>query len=173
MLPPNSTVYNAVAEQIRGIGGDAPAAVVQEEGPAASAAQDDSPATASAPAIRVQVRVAAALQDRVAATDTVYVFARAAEGSKMPLAIQRFAASELPREVVLDDSSGMMPTLKLSQTPRIVLGARCDLGEIVACAALLVRENEIALLGFYAPQDAPAAKRTIELLAAMSQIAPE
>ena len=42
----------------------------------------------------------------------------------MPLAIQRFAASELPREVVLDDSSGMMPTLKLSQTPRIVLGAR-------------------------------------------------
>ncbi|MBL0028538.1 MAG: hypothetical protein IPO95_05475 [Rhodanobacteraceae bacterium] len=124
LLPPNSTVYNAVAEQIRGIGGDAPAAVVQEEGPAASAAQDDSPATASAPAIRVQVRVAAALQDRVAATDTVYVFARAAEGSKMPLAIQRFAASELPREVVLDDSSGMMPTLKLSQTPRIVLGAR-------------------------------------------------
>lgn len=114
LLPPESTVYNAVADQIRGIGGEVTAAVTHA----------DTSAAAIAPVIRIQVSIAAALQQRVAATDTVYVFARAAEGPKMPLAIQRFAASELPKEVMLDDSSGMMPTLKLSQTPRIVLGAR-------------------------------------------------
>jgi cytochrome c-type biogenesis protein CcmH len=114
LLPPDSSVYNAVAEQIRGIGGDVPIA--------ASTAPDAVAATS--PALRVSVRIADALKDRVAPTDTVYVFARAADGPKLPLAIQRFAASELPRDVLLDDGMGMMPTLKLSQVPRIVLGAR-------------------------------------------------
>ncbi len=122
LLPPDSSVYNAVAEQIRGIGGEVPALA---SAPAATPTATDADATtANAASIRVSVRVADALKDRVAPTDTVYVFARAAEGPKMPLAIQRFAASELPKDVLLDDDMGMMPTLKLSQVPRIVLGAR-------------------------------------------------
>lgn len=110
LLPADSSVYAAVAEQIRGLGGDVPVSAPVE--------------AASASALRVSVRVADALKDRVAATDSVYVFARAADGPKMPLAIQRFAASELPKDIVLDDSMGMMPTLKLSQVPRLVVGAR-------------------------------------------------
>ncbi len=122
LLPPDSSVYNAVAEQIRGIGGEVPALA---SAPAATPTATDADATtANTASIRVSVRVADALKDRVAPTDTVYVFARAAEGPKMPLAIQRFAASELPKDVLLDDDMGMMPTLKLSQVPRIVLGAR-------------------------------------------------
>ena len=122
LLPPDSSVYNAVAEQIRGIGGDVPAlAATSPQAPTPTTADAATPDAAS---IRVSVRIADALKDRVAPTDTVYVFARAAEGPKMPLAIQRFAASELPKAVLLDDSMGMMPTLKLSQVPRIVLGAR-------------------------------------------------
>ena len=121
LLPPDSSVYTAVAEQIRGLGGNVPelaaAPVTPPSAPAAAIAD-------GGPALRVTVRIADALTSRVAPTDTVYVFARAAEGPKMPLAIQRFAASELPKEVVLDDTMGMMPTLKLSQVPRIVLGAR-------------------------------------------------
>lgn len=121
LLPPDSSVYTAVAEQIRGLGGDVPelaaAPVTPPSAPAAAIAD-------GGPALRVTVRIADALTSRVAPTDTVYVFARAAEGPKMPLAIQRFAASELPKEVLLDDTMGMMPTLKLSQVPRIVLGAR-------------------------------------------------
>lgn len=120
LLPPDSTVYNAVAEQIRGLGGDAPDAVAGTPDTPATAVEARAPGTG----IRVRVAVADALNARVAPTDTVYVFARAAEGSKMPLAIQRFTAAELPKEVLLDDSSGMMPTLKLSQQPRIVIGAR-------------------------------------------------
>lgn len=126
LLPPDSDVFAAVSEQIRGLGGDAPASASPPD-PEVVAAAPDAPAAAAtgdAAPIRVQVRVADALRARVAASDTVYVFARAAEGSKMPLAIQRFAAADLPKEVVLDDSMGMMPTLKLSQQARIVVGAR-------------------------------------------------
>ncbi len=114
LLPPDSTVYAAVAAQIRDIGGE----VSRSRNIGAGQA------TTNASAIRIQVSVAAALRDQVAPDDTVYVFARAAEGPKMPLAIQRFVAAELPKEVVLDDSMGMTAGPRLSQTPRIVLGAR-------------------------------------------------
>ena len=119
LLPPDSNVYAAVAEQIRGLGGEVPARAAAPPAPAPADVT-----AAGGNALRVSVRVADALKARVAPTDTVYVFARAAEGPKMPLAIQRFAASELPKDVMLDDGMGMMPTLKLSQVPRIVLGAR-------------------------------------------------
>ena len=42
----------------------------------------------------------------------------------MPLAIQRIAASELPTTLVLDDSMGMIPAMKLSGFPKVVVGAR-------------------------------------------------
>jgi cytochrome c-type biogenesis protein CcmH len=42
----------------------------------------------------------------------------------MPLAIQRLPASRLPVTVTLDDSTSMMPTMKLSLIPQVVVGAR-------------------------------------------------
>jgi cytochrome c-type biogenesis protein CcmH len=42
----------------------------------------------------------------------------------MPLAIQRLAAASLPVTVTLDDSTSMMPALKLSTVPQVVVGAR-------------------------------------------------
>jgi cytochrome c-type biogenesis protein CcmH len=42
----------------------------------------------------------------------------------MPLAIQRLPAASLPVTVTLDDSTSMMPTLKLSTMPQVVVGAR-------------------------------------------------
>ncbi|MEO6688877.1 MAG: hypothetical protein ABIS07_03580, partial [Dokdonella sp.] len=50
--------------------------------------------------------------------------ARAASGPPMPLAIQRLKASQLPITVTLDDSMGMLPTMKLSMFPQVVIGAR-------------------------------------------------
>ena len=125
LLPADSEVHASVSEQIRALGGEtaAPEAnSVATATPAAPAAPAD--AAANTNAISVNVRVADALIDRVAASDTVFVFARAAVGPKMPLAIQRFAASELPKALTLDDSMGMLPTLKLSQQSSIVIGAR-------------------------------------------------
>jgi cytochrome c-type biogenesis protein CcmH len=76
------------------------------------------------PALSVAVSLAPGLQDRVSAADTVFVFARPAEGPRMPLAIVRTTAGELPTTVVLDDSAVMNPGTKLSTVPRIVVGAR-------------------------------------------------
>jgi cytochrome c-type biogenesis protein CcmH len=42
----------------------------------------------------------------------------------MPLAVQRLKASQLPATVSLDDSMGMLPTMKLSMFPQVVVGAR-------------------------------------------------
>jgi cytochrome c-type biogenesis protein CcmH len=54
----------------------------------------------------------------------LFVYARAPEGSRMPLAIQRLPAAQLPTTVVLDDSTSMMPQLTLSSLPEVVVGAR-------------------------------------------------
>ena len=42
----------------------------------------------------------------------------------MPLAIQRMTAANLPATVTLTDGMGMMPTMKLSQFPQVIVGAR-------------------------------------------------
>jgi cytochrome c-type biogenesis protein CcmH len=93
--------------------------------PAAPAA----PATTTAPAmpgtaISGTVRLSPALVAKVAPTDVVYVFARAAEGPKMPLAILRLQVKDLPASFSLDDSMAMTPTMKISSFPDVVAGAR-------------------------------------------------
>jgi len=70
------------------------------------------------------VKLAPALADKVAPTDTVFIFARAVEGPRMPLAIMRKQARELPATFKLDDSMAMAPDMKLSNFPRLVVGAR-------------------------------------------------
>ena len=70
------------------------------------------------------VQLAGALASKVAATDTVFIFARAAQGPRMPLAILKRQAGELPISFTLDDSSAMSPEMKLSKFPSVVIGAR-------------------------------------------------
>ena len=70
------------------------------------------------------VRLDGALAAKVAPGDTVFVFARAAQGPRMPLAIIKRKAGDLPLAFSLDDSSAMSPELKLSRFPSVVIGAR-------------------------------------------------
>jgi cytochrome c-type biogenesis protein CcmH len=74
--------------------------------------------------ISVLVNVTAGLADRIAPGNVLFVFARAANGPRMPLAIARLTADELPVSVRLDDSMAMMPALKLSGFDQVVVGAR-------------------------------------------------
>ena len=71
-----------------------------------------------------RVDLEAALASKVALNDTVFIFARAAEGPRMPLAVLRIPAKELPRDFSLDDSMSMAPGVKLSAAPSVIVEAR-------------------------------------------------
>lgn len=91
--------------------------------PPATAADTAPPAAGSA-RLTVQVDIAPALKAKLAPDDVLFVFARAASGPRMPLAIQRLPASALPTTITLDDSTSMMPSMTLSSQPQVVVGAR-------------------------------------------------
>lgn len=88
--------------------------------PVASAAAP----TGAGPVIRGQVNLGGAVAGRADPNDTVFVFARAAVGPKMPLAIVRKQVKDLPFEFALDDSLAMSPAMKLSAFERVIVGAR-------------------------------------------------
>jgi cytochrome c-type biogenesis protein CcmH len=70
------------------------------------------------------VQLAPELASKVEPTDTVFIYARAAEGPRTPLAVLRKPARELPAKFTLNDSMAMAPDLKLSSFQRVVVAAR-------------------------------------------------
>jgi cytochrome c-type biogenesis protein CcmH len=87
------------------------------------------PPVAAAPAVpaaRVQgtVRLDPGLAARTAPGDTVFVFARAASGPRVPLAVLTLRAGDLPAQFALDDSMAMSPQFKLSGQKSVLVSAR-------------------------------------------------
>lgn len=82
----------------------------------------------AAASIQGVVTLSAALKSKVAPDDTVFIFARAAPTSpdspRMPLAILKRKASELPITFILNDSTAMADQFKLSRFELVVVGAR-------------------------------------------------
>jgi cytochrome c-type biogenesis protein CcmH len=91
---------------------------------AAPTATGNTPAAASAARVQGVVRLAPALAQQVQPEDSVFVFARAAEGPRMPLAIARFQVKDLPLQFSLDDSQAMAPELQLSKFEKVIVTAR-------------------------------------------------
>ena len=91
--------------------------------PHATPAMEKSAAVAGA-SIKVKVSLAPAVAKRAAPDDVVYIFARAVQGPRMPLAIVSKQVKDLPATVVLDDSSGMMSDMKLSSAAQVIVIAR-------------------------------------------------
>ena len=83
----------------------------------------ETPANAAAN-LQGTVTIAPSLANRARPDDTVYVFARATQGPRMPLAVVRKKVSELPFSFSLDDTMAMAPNLKLSGYPEVVVVAR-------------------------------------------------
>ena len=97
-------------------------AVAAEAPPAASAS--GGAVAAATGNVSGRISLAPALKGKVAAGDTVFIFARPASGSRMPLAILRKQVSELPFDFTLDDSMAMSPAARLSSSAQVVVGAR-------------------------------------------------
>lgn len=74
--------------------------------------------------IRGVVRLSPQMSDSARSDDTVFVFVRAAEGPRMPLAAARVKVEELPYDFHLDDSMAMVPDRKISDFRQVVVGAR-------------------------------------------------
>ena len=82
------------------------------------------PLPAAADGVRGTVSLSLALAASVKPTDTVFIFTRAAEGSRQPIAAVRRQVSELPAQFTLDDSQSMSAEMKLSSFREVVVGAR-------------------------------------------------
>jgi cytochrome c-type biogenesis protein CcmH len=94
---------------------------------------------ASAPAglnfVAGRVTVSEALKARIGADDTLFIFARPADGSRMPVAFLRRRASELPLDFALDDSLAMVPQSRISQQTQVLVGVRVSKrGDAIAVA---------------------------------------
>lgn len=100
-----------------------PAVAAAPAVPAAPGASKPAAAATNA-VVAGRVTLSKALADRVAPGDTLFIFARAANGPRVPLAILRKQAGELPVEFQLDDSLAMSPAAKLSSATEVVIGAR-------------------------------------------------
>ncbi len=86
----------------------------------------DAPVT-TAPAflsVSGQVTISQELASKASANDTLFIYARAKSGPKMPLAILRLKASDLPATFKLTDDMAMTPTMKMSSFPEVVIEAR-------------------------------------------------
>jgi len=82
------------------------------------------PQPATAASVRGTVSLSPALAGKVDSAATVFIFTRAAEGPRQPLAAVRRQVKELPAGFTLDDSQSMSAEMKLSNFREVVVGAR-------------------------------------------------
>ena len=123
LLQPGSedaqTLQGAIG-QVRVMAGKAPAA----PGPAVASPGANAGATASTGAsVSGTVELAPALKAQAAPTDTVMVIARV-PGTRMPVAVLRVHASDLPLKFTLDDSLSMSPQARISAAKEVDIEAR-------------------------------------------------
>ena len=121
--PPGNVFSQQVEPAIveaRRLAGMPPAAKPLDAAPSVN----NAPAAAGGGVVSGTVTLSPAMAKQAQPEDTVFVFARAAEGSRMPLAILRKQVKDLPLNFTLNDSMAMSPASALSTASKIIVGAR-------------------------------------------------
>jgi len=177
-LPPDSQTAQRIAADLALVraevrAGDAPAtkaaAPAMATGPGSGATGPDRTAadtTAALSASQVAGRVTlGGVAGRKPGPDEVlFVYARPIDGSRMPLAVLRRKASDLPLDFTLDDSLAMRPDLRLSGHAQVMLQARISAsgqampqpGDLVGSAgpvAVGSRQVQLVIDGEVPPDD--------------------
>lgn len=81
--------------------------------------KDGAAATATANTVTVNLSVSPELASKVNTNDIIFVFARPTEGPSVPVAATKISAKTLPVTVVLDDSTNMGGSVKLSDSKNV------------------------------------------------------
>ncbi|KDC53809.1 c-type cytochrome biogenesis protein CcmI [Pseudoalteromonas sp. S3431] len=89
------------------------------------------PVTTTTGAIAVTVDIAKELIDKQPKNGILFIFAKAATGSPMPLAAVKLAKYSFPITVELSDSSAMVAGLNLSSAENIIISARISIDDSV------------------------------------------
>jgi len=80
--------------------------------------------TKSSPAsIDVQLDISS-IEFELTGNETVFVYARAWQGARVPLAIKRFTVNELPSQISLDSSNAMAPGKDITSAKKLELIVR-------------------------------------------------
>jgi cytochrome c-type biogenesis protein CcmH len=95
-----------------------------EGGLQAKATTQQTQPTESGARLNVRVTLEPSLVDEAAPEDTVFVFVRAPQGPRAPIAVTRARVKDLPLSFEFDDSMSMVPQLRLSQFPEVLVAAR-------------------------------------------------
>jgi cytochrome c-type biogenesis protein CcmH len=111
--PTKDTLANLIAEAKSGL----------ENGGSVTANIAPAKSTNSAQ-IRVSVRISDELRASTSGNELVFIYAKAMSGPPMPLAAVKMKVSDLPADVILNDSMAMMPQMKLSSFDKVIIGAR-------------------------------------------------
>jgi cytochrome c-type biogenesis protein CcmH len=131
-----SSAGEPIAQQIQGsidearrLGGlppsppEAAAVAAAKAPPAPATAKQEAPAAAGGN-VSGTVDLASELKAKAGPNDAVYVFARPADGSKMPIAITRAQVKDLPLKFTLDDATSMSKDVKISGFQEVIVAAR-------------------------------------------------
>ena len=114
-------------------GGKSSPSVAAAPAPAAPAPVAAAPAapaatSASGGSVSGRVEIDSKLAAKMAPGDKLLIYARNAEGSRMPLAIMQGAAADLPKTFTLTDAMAMTPAQTISMAKSVVIEARISKG---------------------------------------------
>ena len=132
-LEPGSEDAQMVESSIaraRQLGGGGPAAGVMPQDEvhrgAAKKAAETTPAARKPTSASVSGRVelSPALKGKAGPDDVVFIFVRAVDGPRMPLAAQRSRVADLPLDFVLDDGQALMPEATISSAKQVHVEVR-------------------------------------------------
>ena len=116
------SIASSIAEAQAMVGGVTAPAIGAT--PAAAPTQAASAPQILGKAVEGDVSIDPSFKNQVDGETTVFIFARAEQGPRFPLAVLKKQVKDLPLHFKLDDSMGMMPNVKLSDFSSVVVGAR-------------------------------------------------
>jgi cytochrome c-type biogenesis protein CcmH len=121
ILPPDSESYQELMGLIAEVQAQTPGLEVAN---VEAALPEEVVATTTNAKIQVKVSLSQSLKGKTKPEHTVFIYAQAMNGPKIPLAIVREQVKNLPMTVTLSDQQAMSPMMKLSSFEQVKLIAR-------------------------------------------------